>query len=134
MVKYPILTAFLSASVISLFQSFLLRTAPHYLNAFLTGYNLGQNKWKIWNPPSAPSDGKMARFGFCVASSLIWWGGGGGRDGGLLFHFILSKIVVPDPHKKDPSRRKRERVGRILDSYQTLHRGKKFTQNSLLWH
>ena len=41
----------------------------------------------------------MARFGFCVASSLIW-GGGGGWDGGLLFQFILSKIVVPDPHKK----------------------------------
>ena len=30
---------------------------------------------------------KMARFGFCVASSLIW------GDGGLLFHIILSKIV-----------------------------------------
>ena len=25
---------------------------------------------------------------------------GGGGDGGLLFQFILSKIVVPDPHKK----------------------------------
>ena len=35
-------------------------------------------------------DGKMARFGFCAASSLIWGGGGGG---GLLFHFILSEIV-----------------------------------------
>lgn len=33
-------------------------------------------------------DGKMACFGFCTASSLIW------GDGGLLFHFILSKIVV----------------------------------------
>ena len=29
----------------------------------------------------------MARFAFCAASSLIW------GDGGLLFHFILSKIV-----------------------------------------
>ena len=29
----------------------------------------------------------MARFGFCAASSLLW------GDGGLLFHFILSKIV-----------------------------------------
>ena len=29
-----------------------------------------------------------------------WFGGGGGGDGGLLFQFILSKIVVPDPHKK----------------------------------
>ena len=34
-------------------------------------------------------DGKMVRFGSCAASSLIWEGGGG-----LLFHFILSKIVV----------------------------------------
>ena len=33
-------------------------------------------------------DGKMACVGFCTASSLIW------GDGGLLFHFILSKIVV----------------------------------------
>ena len=46
-------------------------------------------------PPSVPPpEGKMARFGFCTASSLIW------GDEGLLFHFILSKIVVPDPHKK----------------------------------
>ena len=47
-------------------------------------------------PPSVPTppEGKMARFGFCAASSLIW------GDEGLLFHFILSKIVVPDPHKK----------------------------------
>ena len=28
-------------------------------------------------PPLRPPDGKMARFGFCVASSLIWGGGGG---------------------------------------------------------
>ena len=46
-------------------------------------------------PPSVPPpEGKMARFDFCAASSLIW------GDEGLLFHFILSKIVVPDPHKK----------------------------------
>ena len=31
----------------------------------------------------------MARFGFGAASSLIW----GRGDGGLLFHFILSKVV-----------------------------------------
>ena len=36
------------------------------------------------------NDGKMARVGFCAASSLIW---GRGEGGGLLFHFILSKIV-----------------------------------------
>ena len=33
----------------------------------------------------------MALFGFRANSSLIW---GGGEDGGLLFHFILSKIVA----------------------------------------
>ena len=31
---------------------------------------------------------KNGAFGFCKASSLI-----SGGDGGLLFHFILSKIV-----------------------------------------
>ena len=42
------------------------------------------------SPPSPPppiKDGKLARFGFCPASSLIW------GDGGLLFHFILFKIA-----------------------------------------
>ena len=33
----------------------------------------------------------MTRFVLRAASSLIW--GGGGRDGGLLFHFIQSKVV-----------------------------------------
>ena len=44
-------------------------------------------------PPLPPpiKDGKLARFGFCAASSLIC--GGGGGDGGLLLHFILSKIA-----------------------------------------
>ena len=51
-------------------------------------YNLGQNKWKTLAPPQI-KDGKMARFGFCATSSLIWGGGGGG----LLLHFISSKIV-----------------------------------------
>ena len=37
-------------------------------------------------------DGKMARFGFCAALSLIW-----GMGFGLLFHFILSKIVARRP-------------------------------------
>ena len=41
-------------------------------------------------------DGKLARFGFCAVSSLIFLGGrgglgGGGDNGCLLFHFILSK-------------------------------------------
>ena len=31
--------------------------------------------------------GKMACFGFCAASFFIW------GEGGLLVHFILSKIV-----------------------------------------
>ena len=50
-----------------------------------------------WYPPTPPPNSskiknvKMARFGFCAASSLIFFGGGG--DGDLLFHFILSKIV-----------------------------------------
>ena len=39
-------------------------------------------------PPPQIKDGKMARFGFCAASSLIW------GEGGLLFHFIRSNIVV----------------------------------------
>ena len=39
-------------------------------------------------PSPQIKDGKMARFGFCATSSLIW------ADGGLLFHFISSKIVV----------------------------------------
>ena len=38
-------------------------------------------------PPISPEikDGKIARFSFRAASSLIRWG-----DGGLLFHFILT--------------------------------------------
>ena len=46
-------------------------------------------------PPLFPhtqiKDGKMARVGFCAASSLIR--GRGEEGGGLLFYFILSKIV-----------------------------------------
>ena len=67
---------------------------------FTGNYNLGQNRWEICTLPSPPpppppppppqiKNGKMARFGFCAASSLIW------GNGGLLFHFILSKIVGP---------------------------------------
>ena len=38
-------------------------------------------------------DGKVARF--CPSRGFILdLGGGGGGDGGLLFHFILSKIVA----------------------------------------
>ena len=60
-------------------------------------HSLGQNRWKICIPlpplPSPPiKDGKLARFGFCAASSLICRVAGGG-DGGLLFHFIRSKIA-----------------------------------------
>ena len=47
-------------------------------------YNLGQNRWKIYTPHLQIKDRKMARFGFCAASSLIWGGG-----------FILFMIVAP---------------------------------------
>ena len=47
-------------------------------------YNLGQNRWKIYTPHLQIKDRKVARFGFCAASSLIWGGG-----------FILFKIVAP---------------------------------------
>ena len=41
-------------------------------------------------PPSPLNQGsEMSRFGFCAASSLTWEGGGG-----LLFHFIMSKISI----------------------------------------
>ena len=48
---------------------------------------------KFVSPSPQIKDRKIARFGFCAASSLIE---GGGRGGvwGLLFHSILSKIVV----------------------------------------
>ena len=46
-------------------------------------------------PPSTIKARKIARFGFCAASSSTFFGGGGvGGAVGLLFHFILSKIVV----------------------------------------
>ena len=56
-------------------------------------YNLGQNKWKTLTPPPPQiKDGKRARF--CPSRGSILDLGGGGGDGGLLFHFILSKIVA----------------------------------------
>ena len=55
--------------------------------------NLGQNKWKIQNKTSVPiplksSMEKWLIFALLEGLSLI-----GGGDGGLLLHFILSKIV-----------------------------------------
>ena len=51
--------------------------------------NLGHFKWKIkTTPPPHFNDGKMARFALRANSSLILGGGGG-----LISHFILSKIV-----------------------------------------
>ena len=41
-------------------------------------------------PPPQIKDGKMVRF--CPSRAFILHLGGG--DGGLLFHFILSKIVA----------------------------------------
>ena len=58
--------------------------------------NLGQNRWKICTSPPPPpppkiKDGKwpVLAFGF-----ILDLGGEKGGDGGLLFYFILSKIVV----------------------------------------
>ena len=57
--------------------------------------SLGRNKWKTYIPsPPKIKDGKMASF-FLLCSFILDSGVGGGRgssDGGLLFHFILSKI------------------------------------------
>ena len=43
-------------------------------------------------PPPQIKDGKMARF--CPSRGVILDFFLGGGDGGLLFHFILSKIVA----------------------------------------
>jgi len=44
-------------------------------------------------PPPQIKDGKMACF--CPSRGVtLDLGGGGGADEGLLFHFILSKIVA----------------------------------------
>ena len=45
----------------------------------------------LYPPPRQIKDGKMARF--CPSRDFILDLGGGG-DEGLLFHFILSKIVA----------------------------------------
>ena len=75
-----------SSQPFSLAPLFLSST---YSFSRLRNFNLGQNRWEICNPPPPQiKDGKMARFGFCAASSLLW------GDGGLLFHFILSKIKI----------------------------------------
>ena len=86
--------------VFTKFKTFWL----HYKNVawgilnYMLFYNLGQNSWKIRPPsPTTPSppqpptkikDEKMVSFGSCLTPSLIL------GDGGLLFHFILSKIVA----------------------------------------
>ena len=60
--------------------------------------NLGQNRWKICTSPSpAPpqiKDGKWPVLAFGFILDLGGGGGGGREDRGLLFYFILSKIVV----------------------------------------
>ena len=53
-------------------------------------------RWKfipLLLPPPQIRVRKIAGFNFCAASSLVLGGVGGGGVG-LLFHFILSKIVV----------------------------------------
>ena len=47
----------------------------------------------LYSPPPLNQGLKIVRFGFCAASTLIW------GDGGLLFHFILSKIVATSNSK-----------------------------------
>ena len=48
-------------------------------------------------PPLRPPGWENGAF-WLLGGFILFLGGGG--DGGLLFQFILSKIVVPDPHKK----------------------------------
>ena len=47
-----------------------------------------ENLYPRPSPPKPTKDGKMAGFGFARLHPWIW------GDGGLLFHFILFKIVV----------------------------------------
>ena len=49
-------------------------------------------------PPLRPPGWENGAF-WLLRGFILDLGRGGG-DGGLLFQFILSKIVVPDPHKK----------------------------------
>ena len=65
---------------------------------FVQDCNLGQNKWKTLTPPPNQrwEDGAFLPF----ARLHPWFGG----DGGLLFHFILSKIVVTVMRFPRPSR------------------------------
>ena len=61
-------------------------------NLLLYGYNLGQNKWKIWTtPPSNFNDAKMGRFPSFAPSSLPFLG-----ERGWLFLCILSKTAISD--------------------------------------
>ena len=50
-------------------------------------------------PPLRPPGWENGAF-WLLRGFILDLGGVGGGDGGLLFQFILSKIVVPDPHKK----------------------------------
>ena len=59
---------------------------------FVQDCNLGQNKWKTWTPPLPQiKDGKMARFGFCATSSLIW----GGWGFAVPFYFVQDFSYPP---------------------------------------
>ena len=66
---------------------------PFYILSKITILDKIDEKFVPSPLPSKIEDEKMGRFGFCAASSLIWWGGG------LLFHFILSKIVATSNSK-----------------------------------
>ena len=58
---------------------------------FVQDCNLGQNKWKTWSPPPPPPNQGWENGANLPFAWLHPWFRG---DGGLLFHFILSKIVV----------------------------------------
>ena len=53
--------------------------------------DLGQNRCKIYTPFSPSPKSRMGKWHVLAFPQLHPWFGG---DGGLLFHFILSKIVV----------------------------------------
>ena len=68
------------------------------INKNVQDCNLGQNRWEIYTPPPPPippnegwENGAFWLLRAFILESLI-----GGGDGGLLFHFILSKIAILD--------------------------------------
>ena len=77
-------------------RAFSIQPGPDSLGA----YNLGQNKWKKPRPPPPlPTNQGWENGAFWLLRDFILdlgGGGGGAGNGGLLFHFISSKIVEQD--------------------------------------